>query len=192
MDIIASRLINKMILNQLIKTEEKDFYFYVFITRMEQFVTFSTILIIAAVNKVFLPTIFFLCTFFGIRKRSNGYHASSFKRCYFGSIGIYVFFLLIGQFVLLKNIVVTLLIMIISAAMLILIGAVNHPDINWDDVSFQLTKQLSREMVILETIVILSVAILGGNDVFIVFMSFGIVLNAILVLMGKMQKERKE
>ena len=81
---IAIDLVDQMTETKLIHKDMAERYIYVAICWMEKFITIGTIILISIAVQKFLPTLFFLIFFLGLRKRTGGYHLDKFNQCYFG------------------------------------------------------------------------------------------------------------
>lgn len=66
-----------------------------------------------------------------------------------------------------------------------MLGAVNHPNMEWNKKEYEENKMLARVTVLLEMLIIIIFAYLGMAEKYILFMSFGIILCAVLLLLGK-------
>ena len=87
---IAIDLVDQMTETKLIHKDMAERYIYVAICWMEKFITIGTIILISIAVQKFLPTLFFLIFFLGLRKRTGGYHLDKFNQCYLASILSYL------------------------------------------------------------------------------------------------------
>jgi len=87
---IASKLVRQLEDQQLISKEASDHYEYAIITLAEGILTIGTIVLIALICRHIIPTICFLLFFLSLRKRTGGYHADTFWKCYLGTVLTYV------------------------------------------------------------------------------------------------------
>lgn len=188
-DIIANKLISKLIQNQVINNEKRECYEYVFITRAEQSITYLLILTAAITNRVFIPTVLFLISFFTIRRSAGGFHFNKFKYCFWGTLGIYMIFLFIGLplFSHKKGVLISLL--VISVIILFSIGAINNPNLDWDCNAYNKAKKITRKSLVFEVVLLLALTFFRANYIYVEFMSFSIILNAILLMLSIILKQ---
>lgn len=67
---------------------------YIITMLIEKWITMVSIMLIAVCFRVIIPTLFFLFFLSAIKKRCGGFHANSFKSCFFLTIIIYITFIL--------------------------------------------------------------------------------------------------
>lgn len=79
----------------------------------------------------------------------------------------------------------------IAGLLILLIGAVNHPNMEWSKKEYENCKALARIAVIVELFIITSFLYLGMEKDYILFMSFGMILCAFLLALGKITKQVK-
>lgn len=68
----------------------------------------------------------------------------------------------------------------------LVIGAVNHPNMDWNKKEHDDSKYIARVTAFIEFISIAFLSYLKFEDSYILFMSFGLILSAFLLLMGKL------
>lgn len=76
-----------------------------------------------------------------------------------------------------------------SLLVILWIGVINNNNINWTNAEEQENKRIARIVVIIETIMIVACESLGMGRSYVLFMSYGIILSAILLLIEKIRKE---
>lgn len=79
----------------------------------------------------------------------------------------------------------------ISIGILELIGAVNHPNINWNEEEYRESKKASRIAVMIEGAIIAFLVLLDADRKMIVFMAFAVILNALSLLIAKFRKQER-
>lgn len=130
---VADKLTNRLIEYQLIDKTKREIYHYTIQVQVEKIIGMSAILILGLIFQVFFQTVLFLIFFFCIRKRSGGFHMNSFTGCFLGTIGVYVLYVVILYPVLLCFPVVNYVALIFGLSVILLIGAVNHPNMEWNE-----------------------------------------------------------
>ena len=78
-----------------------------------------------------------------------------------------------------------MIIFLVSAMVIFVLGAVNHPGMDWNKEEFEENKKLARITVFVELLVVIALTYLGMAEKYILFMSFGMILCAILLTLGK-------
>lgn len=70
-----------------------------------------------------------------------------------------------------------------SIIIVFIIGAVNNPNIDWNDFEYRKVRRLSRLTVILEASVLVLLVFLQSSFVFRFYISYGIIVSAISMLL---------
>ena len=186
-DYFSDRLSNALVYYKLIGAQEIDEYKYALICNIESFVSFGSIIILSLVFQSFIPTLFFLVSFITIRNRSGGFHFDSFIKCYVGTILIYACVIYIGSLnfgIRPFNILVAL-----ASVSLLLIGAVNHPNMNYSSEEYSATKESTRLVVVLLDVVIIIMNYIRFPKKMVIYMEMGIIISAILLMLSKLLKQ---
>lgn len=182
---IASVLINSLCSDGLIEEKDKEIYHYSIQVLIEKIIGFSVIIILSIRWGMLLETILFLLCFSGIRKHTGGYHAKSFMGCLIISIGIYITYVKFIFQKLSSNIDTNMILLVIATMLILAIGAVNHPNMDWSKKEHSDSKMISRITVVIEVTCIIVFYFLGMEERYILFMSFGVILSAFLLVLGK-------
>ncbi|MBD5466492.1 MAG: accessory gene regulator B family protein [Lachnospiraceae bacterium] len=185
----ARKVTGKLIDYKCIVPAQKEDYVYAMVMAMEKWITLSAIIVIGVYFRVVISTIFFLIFLFAIKRRSGGFHANNFETCFLVTIGTYVGFVTLLMPIMLKTIELTYIALSISIVILELIGAVNHPNMNWNMEEYMESKSASRLVVAMEGMFIIVFVYLGGNEEVIVFMAFAVIISALLLLLAKISKQ---
>lgn len=185
---LATDLIAQMVENKIIDKEMAEKYIYTFVCFAEKFITISSIVLISLITNNFLPTIFFLIFFFELRKRTGGYHLDKFYKCYLATIASYLIVMFTGTG--LSNYPRLLLVTVVIAAIyIVIIGTVNHPNMQMNYEEFTESKKLARIIVLLEFATILGCVLLGADMIYVSYMAIAVILCAALLYISKIFKQ---
>jgi accessory gene regulator B len=81
----------------------------------------------------------------------------------------------------------------ISAAVIFVVGTVNHPNMSYDMVELRRSKALARSILAIELLVLIFMGGIRIDRVYIYYMSVSIILCAVLILLAKVfRQEVKE
>lgn len=186
---IADKVTNRLIEYQLIEAKQKELYHYMIQIQLEKMIGIIPILILSIIFKEILPTVVFLYFFFSIRKRSGGFHLNSFGGCFIGTTAVYLFYVLVLNPFLLQHLCVNYVVLGFAVIGVLLLGAVNHPNMEWDEAEYRASKCYSRMIVIVEALCISIFAIVQADIRYTLFMSYGVILSATLLVLGKLIKQ---
>ena len=70
-----------------------------------------------------------------------------------------------------------------------IIGGVNHPNMDWSEEEYRENKRITRIVAITEMVCISVLFYFGMGKSYILYMSFGIMLSAVLLALGKIIKQ---
>ncbi len=185
----AETVIGKLIEYKYITATQKEDYVYALIMTMETWISLTAIMLVGICLQVFMPTLFFLVCLFAIKKRSGGFHAKKFGICFFATVSTYIGFVIFLMPIMEKEINMTYIVLAIAMVVLEIIGAVNHPNMNWSMEEYKESKSAARMVVAMEGMVIVFLICLGADKEIIVSMAFAVILSAILLLLAKICKQ---
>lgn len=187
MDKVASKIVDSMLSEHIITNEERSLYIYSLQMIMEKLIGYAAIFILAIVFNLFLPTAMFMIFFGTIRKYSGGFHMSSFFSCFILSVSMYISICKVLYPRLPIFSIKSLFFLIVASIFILIIGAINNPNIHWDTKELEETAALTRIVTIIETGVIICMFILGCNSIYLWFMSLGVLLAALLLMIEKVK-----
>lgn len=185
---LSDFIVSQLLKNGTIEEHEEDIYKYLIQVRLEQLLGFSIILVLSVYFGVFCQTIIFIVYFCNIRKCSGGYHAKSFYGCMFCSAFVYCIFVKVVYPTLL-NTSGCVTFMIISFFLIMIIGSVNHPDMNWDKDEYAMCKKTTRIIALIEIGGIVAFYFMGVSASYILFMCFAMILDAVMLLLAKIMRQ---
>lgn len=186
---ISDRLATYLCEYGLITIDEKSEYKYFSQVLIEKIIGFGAIILLAACNHLLLQTVFFLLFFSEIRKYSGGFHARNFFECLVISLVVYLGYVkFVFHFLLNKSWLNTCL-LIVAVFIIFTIGAVNHPNMHWDKKEYIISKNTARMTCMIEIGIIIAFWLIGISYDFILFMSFGLILSALMLLIAKLIRQ---
>lgn len=185
---IVLNIVNQMEAKKMIEEGSREFYEYALVIMAERVISVSTMLIIAIIFKQFLPTVAFLMFFLSLRKRTGGYHADKFWQCYLLTVISYIGVVQVATILSDKSHIMYAL-LFLAVLVVEVIGTVNHPNIDLDENELQETKKSARLFVLIETGVIVVLAVLKMNQLYVSYMSIAIILCSALMCLAKMIKQ---
>ena len=188
-ELMANMLTERLLINGLIRSYDKEIYHYSIQVLIEKIVGFLAILMISVKCEVLLETVLFVFCFSCIRGHTGGFHAKSFWGCFIGAIGIYIAYIKCFYPFLLRNMDINMLMLLIAGVLIFIIGAVNHPNMDWNKEEYNASKMIARVVVLSEVCSITVLYLLGMAESYVLFMSFGLILSAFLLALGKITKQ---
>lgn len=133
LDQIIKNCLDQMQEKNLIMEDNREYYQYAMELLVEESLTVGTILVVIICMQEFVNGVIFLISFLALRRRTGGFHMKTFKACYVATIGTFIGVLLV------KNIMYTyskllLVFTCIAASYLLIVGTMNHPNIDMDKI----------------------------------------------------------
>lgn len=182
MEQVASKIVSKMISADIISEEESAQYNYGVQVVLEKMISFTLMFVLALILRCILEIALFLSSFSILRKFSGGIHCDRFESCLVASL--LVSFSSIGVWQVFKN---KILLyqggVLMSIIIVIIIGAINNPNIDWSDCEYRKARRLSRMIAIFEASVLLLFMVIGAPFKIRFYISYGIVACAISMLL---------
>lgn len=127
----ANKLAVLMNDNGMIENDDTEYYIYSIQIMLEKIIGYSVLLALSIVFKVFFQSIVFLLFFSWLRKFTNGLHLPTFKTCFIASISIYILMVNLIDKVFVDTTRECHFIFLCAFIVILYIGAVNTPNINW-------------------------------------------------------------
>lgn len=186
---LSEKFTESLIKHHYIHDLQKADYIYATTVFIEKWISILAIMLLSICFDMVISTMFFLFFLIAVKKRCCGFHANSFKTCFFLTLTIYIVFILFLMPIMMKELTITYILFGISIIILELIGAVNHPNVNWNHDEYNESKKASRICVAMEGFTIVFLIFLDASNEIIVSMMFAIILNAFFLLIAKINKQ---
>lgn len=186
MNFFVRYIVDRMSFFDLVNEDEQEYYNYYLELILEKIIALSTIFIMALCMDRVVETLLFIATFSSIRKYAGGYHCNSFYGCYLLSMS--VCFVCISPFFVdrLNVSKVSLFIFtLLSICVILAIGAVNHPNMDWDEVEQHNSKNNARSMAVLLGGIVISFCYLSIFQDYVFYIAEGIWVSALSMLVAK-------
>lgn len=188
MERIIENLVDVMIERDIIDSKYKDEYIYSAICLIEKLFSVVLVLAMGLFFKRMLDVVLFFSFFMFLRKYTGGYHANSFFICTIESTMVVYCVLKYGYLLLdYPNIVI---VMLISCFFIILlIGTVNHPNMNLNECELKRMKVRARLILISEILIIVVAYVMSVPKRYILDMILGITVCGISIMISKIIKQ---
>lgn len=183
------KLVNLMETKNIIEKANSEYYEYALVSMAERIIAVGTMLIIGILFNQFVPTILFLVFFLSLRKRTGGYHADKFWQCYLVTIVTYMGVIQVAAVLSEKTSVAMYAVLVLAVLIIETIGTVNHPNIDLDKGELRESKRAARLLVLIEAAVIVTLAVLEINQLYVSYMSISIILCSSLMCLAKILKQ---
>lgn len=182
MNQVATKIVARMKMANLISENDSEAYIYGVQILLEKIISYCIIFSIALILNRLLEILLFVISFSLIRKYSGGIHCKRFETCLIASVtvsisGVVLYPLFEQNFLLYQGGV------IMSIIIVVIIGAINNPNIDWSICEYRKAKRLSRLTVILEVSVLLLLMMLHLPLNIRFCISYGIVICALSMLL---------
>lgn len=192
MQIIAERLATKLLEEDMISIDDKEWYIYSLQIIFEKFIGYSTIIMVALLFNCFFQTIGFLLVLSGIRKHCGGFHCKDFWSCFLLSVGSYLIFVLLYQKFRMDFTGFSMLVIGALCLGIFLIGSVNNEGIHWNQQELSENTSLTRISILIIYGVMLGLMLAGIDASYLWFMGWGVCLSFCSLLAEKMMSLRNE
>lgn len=187
MEALARRIVDRMSYFKLIGEEEKEECRYYLELTLEKIIALGVIFIMAFLMDRVLEMFLFFLTFSSIRKYAGGYHSRTFWGCFLLSVGVcFVCASPLSDGMLASLRLVQILLTLVCVGVILVLGAINHPDMNWDEKEFRHAKNTARSMSVVLGGVVVSFICLGIVPRYAFYLAEGIWVSAVSMLVAKL------
>lgn len=181
---MINRMVGMMLSEQIIENEEKEEYVYSLTILVEGFITIVSIMALSIIWGNSISTAGFLLFFLTLRKRTGGYHAPTFYQCYFMTLATYCLVVYLCQnFIFWQK--YHWLGVLVSSIIILVIGTVNHPNVQMNQFELENAKESARYMLMLEVGILFFLKWMQANPVTITYLSTAITLCGTLLCLAK-------
>ena len=185
---MAIKLVDRVETAGMINRNMREIYIYSAVSLFEKWLVIGTMILIGFVMNHILDTIIFMLFFFGLRKRTGGYHADKFWQCYIYTILTYAVVLIITPYLATKEYLMMGL-LAFSAVLIFLFGTVNHPNMELDSEELKDLKKMARYTLCMELLIIAGTYYFIDNRLYVAVMSISVILCALLLVLAKILKQ---
>lgn len=93
---LAQKLLNRALKEGIIQPEDTELYSFAYQSLLAQFFNWASAMVIAWLFGVFLPMFVYMLFFVPLRSYAGGYHESSYGRCYFSSLAMFIILMVVA------------------------------------------------------------------------------------------------
>lgn len=188
---MIDRYINLLIDRGIIWQGEEEIYKYKLTCFLEKTFTISIMILISLMFRQTISIVMFIVSFFWLRSRMGGFHLDSFKGCFVGTIGTEIVLILLIKYRVVPLIISEIL-SAIATVIIFILGASNHPNMNYDKDEYRFNKKYARLIVIVEFSAILFFIGLDVSGIYIQAVEYSIILSAVLLVMAFTMGQHKK
>ena len=127
---MITKLVDRMIGQEILESEKRDEYIYALTIRAEQVITYTLLAMVCLWTHNILEGLIYAVAFKGIRQYSGGYHAKTLLGCLVGTIAMLLAVVRWIAPFLQTHPIVMIFLVIISICVLFIFSPVNHPNLN--------------------------------------------------------------
>lgn len=187
---LAGKITDWLIKNGTISQQNKENYVYGLEVSIEKLITYSFLLLLAIVLKIFIPSVLFILFFVVLRGYAGGFHASTYWGCFISTIVLYLGCsqLMAPLFIAHSYFVIPTI--LVSFMIILLLAPMNHPNLNLSQKELHRCKIGARIVAVIQVGLVILGEISGINTVYVVFPFLGTLMCAVLLIVETLnQKE---
>ena len=185
---MSIKLTDQIINYKLISETMRDLYVYAFLKIFETSISLITMIFIGMMFKRLIPMVLFWIFLDLLKRRSGGFHCEKYWQCYIATTTVFIGVVMIEPFLSSHPLVLCVLLSV-SAIEVMIIGSINHPNMDYDSMELEKSKVLSRRILAIEVCIIASFFMIGVKEMYLTYMSMGVILCAILMSLAKIFKQ---
>ena len=161
---IANLMIDRLFRKEVIAEEDLEIYQYGIINILEYIFNIVPAIIISIVLREWWQGILFTVVFASLRTYAGGYHATTMRKCFVLSMGVFTTSLLVMKYLDIPNFICWSL-LIISDIIIIFLTPVEAINKSIDEVERKLYRRKSIIIVCVETVAAVVLMILGNKEI---------------------------
>lgn len=188
---MLDKYLNLLINNGIIPQSEVDIYKYKLNCLLEKMFTISVMILISLFFKQTIGIVIFIVSFFSLRNRTGGFHLSSFKMCFFGTMAIEMAVILCIKLQVIP-LTISGILSAIATIIILILGAANHPDMDYEKEEFKFNKKYARLIVIIEFLIVVFFNKIKVSGMYIQSIEFSIILASVLLITAFVTGQHKK
>lgn len=173
--------------NEIIKEDDLRFYAYSIQLLLEKTIGLILIGIFALVFKAFIEIAVFTVVFVVIRSFSDGIHCKTSIGCFISSVLLTLSTIPVTNW-LIKYPAVCIAGVLVSMAVILLIGAIHDPNLDLSEKEFIWHKRITRILILIAGPIVLCLLFLFSNNQLVYYSALGIIYNALSLMAVKITK----
>lgn len=187
MEYLSALIADRMCKNEIIKEDDLRFYAYSIQLLLEKTIGLILIGIFALVFKAFIEIAVFLIVFAVIRSYSDGIHCKTSIGCFISSVLMALSTIPVTTW-LIEYPVVCITGVLISMAVILVIGAIHDPNLDLSEEEFIRHKKMTRILILIVGPIVLCLLFLFSNNQLVYYSALGIIYNALSLMAVKITK----
>ena len=187
MEYLSALIADRMCKNEIIKKDDLRFYAYSIQLLLEKTIGMILIGIFALVFKAFFEIAVFTVVFVVIRRFSDGIHCKTSIGCFIASV-LSALSTIPTTTWLIKYPPVCFIAVLISIAVILVIGAIHDPNLDLPEDVFIRHKRITRMLILVIGPAVICLLFLFSNNRFVYYSALGIIYNALSLLAVKIIK----
>ena len=187
MEYLSALIADRMCKNEIIKEDDLRFYAYSIQLLLEKMIGLILIGIFALVFKAFIEIAVFLIVFAVIRSYSDGIHCKTSIGCFISSVLMALSTIPLTTW-LIKHPAVSISGVLISMAVILVIGAIHDPNLDLSEEEFIRHKKMTRILILIVGPIVLCLLFLFSNNQLVYYSALGIIYNALSLMAVKITK----
>lgn len=193
-EILAKKITNKFIKNNIIKSDDKEIYDFCFETTIGLLLSYSLLFVFSIIFNEFISSLIFIFSFSSFRKVCGGYHANNYLKCGLMSLASYLFLILIiKKFNTIFE--VSTIVLIIGAITIIFSSPIQDDNKPFSEKQKRRFKLISRSLATILILVFLVLEIIGFHksisNKYCFSFCYGIDLIAFSLILSKIERRIK-
>ena len=179
---MIDRYIELLVKRKMISEEQVEDYKYQAICIVESTIVIGAMILVGIIFKQFVNVCIFIICFFNIRNKAGGFHLNAFWQCFLGTISLECLVVVLVRYVS-DKIYILDCVALVSFAIIFIIGALNHPNINYSKEEYIVIKKQSRVVILVICFIIVFLKVLHASVETIMYMEYAVIISAILLIL---------
>ena len=183
---MINKIVETMYKENIVNDIDEATYAITFL--FEKVISIISLLIIGALFNKLTGVVLFIIIFCMLRRYTGGFHCNSFIACYFTSILVMIAVIMINLYCVISK-TLLLIVLIVSGIIILYIGAINHPNMNWTINEKRHSISKARVTICIECIITYILLLHNIDTLIPYYMVSAITLCSLLLLLAKATKQ---
>ena len=187
MEYLSALIADRMCKNEIITEDDLRFYAYSIQLLLEKTIGLLLIGIFALVFKAFIEIAVFTVVFAVIRSYSDGIHCKTSIGCFIASLLLALSTIPVTTW-LIRFPAVCITGVLISMAVILVIGAIHDPNLDLSEDEFIRHKRITRILILIVGPAVICLLFLFSNNQLVYYSALGVIYNALSLMAVKITK----
>lgn len=196
LEFLSTKIVNFFVAEKAVNDEDFEVYKYGVELILSLLASFTATLIISLITKKFLFFLIFGIFFISLRVFAGGYHADSYRKCFFTTVSVYILYLCVVEIMVdldySQNFLINLFALCFNNVTVFRLAPLVHKNNIIDESGIEKNKKNSRIIVIIDSFIIITAFLIKVPFEFITGINIAVFAVTFSMLIEKLRRRREK